>query len=139
MPDRALQGLLCTAVSRVRGSVVRPSATPSANTRTTLRQQAPATEVQPLSKKQQMLQHKNAGPVITHDAVVKADTVAAVKAGVAENKTVKAAKMQQEVQLQVTVAPTAEPTEATEAEAPFVEIEADAIAEMGAAVRLGRS
>ena len=88
-----------------------------------------------------MLQHENAGPVITHDAVVKADTVAAVKAGVAENETVKAAEVQQEVQLQVTVAPapTAEATEATEAEAPSVEIEADAIAEMGAAVRLGRS
>ena len=80
-----------------------------------------------------MLQHKNAGPVITHDAVVKADTVAAVKAGAAENE--------QESQLQVTAVPTptAEPTEATEAEAPSVEIESDAIAETGAAVRLGRS
>ena len=85
-----------------------------------------------------MLQHKNAGSVITHDAVVKADMVAAVKAGVAENETVKAAEVQQEVQLQVTVAPapTADPTEA---EAPSVEIEADAIAETGAAVRPGRS
>ena len=88
-----------------------------------------------------MLQHKNAGPVITHDAVVKADTGAAVKAGVLENEIVKAAEVQQEVQLQVTVAPapTAEPTEATEAEAPSVEIEADAIAKTGAAVRPGRS
>ena len=88
-----------------------------------------------------MLQHKNAGPVITHDAVVKADTVAAVKAGVAENETVKAAEVQQEVRLQVTVAPapTVEPTEATKVEAPSVEIEADAIAETGAAVRPGRS
>ena len=88
-----------------------------------------------------MLQHKNAGPVITHNAVVKADTGAAVKAGVAENETVKAAEVQHEAQLQVTIAPapTADPSEAAETEAPSVEIEADAIAEMGAAVRLGRS
>ena len=80
-----------------------------------------------------MLQHENAGPVITHDAVVKADTVAAVKAGTAENE--------QEAQLQVTAVPTptAEPTEATETEAWSVEIESDAIAETGAAVRFGRS
>ena len=88
-----------------------------------------------------MLQHKNAEPVITHDAVVKADTVAAVKAGVAENETVKAAEVQQEAQLQVAAVPTptAEPTEATETEAWSVEIESDAIDETGAAVRLRRS
>ena len=117
-------------------------------------------EVQPLSKEQLMLKTEKVELAFTNDAVVKADVVEAVKAGADSAETVIAdegvkadaavpkvhvktdvAEVQQKVQVTVMrpTAKSAEAAKATKAEASPVEIDADAIAKVHAAVRLGPS
>ena len=113
-------------------------------------------EIQPLAlrREQQMLKHYTVELAITNDAVLKGNAIVAMKADVAENikadagllkvdaappqveVEIGAADVRQEAQVMVTTVPTVEQAEAAKADALFVKIDADAIDETDAAVRL---